>query len=506
MKASLMHADRDFDGQQPLPAQSDALTQDLELRTLLGAMAGQDKLLFEVARVALLTGTHGDVGTILHRQDVLKDCLNSPALVRQLYGIAVEAIENKREYYIGVFRNYPSGTLYDGIKALQFLTSRLKRLKSFADEHAHRFESKGFANLFTTLRREFGDDYFAAIQDHLRELAFRGGVLISAGLGGGNEGTGYILRKPHGPPRNWLQRLIDRVLRREPPGYTYRLQERDEAGARILSEMRDRGINLVANALAQSTDHILSFFGLLRTELAFYVGCLNLHDQLESKGVVVSFPRPQPRGTRRLHVDELRDASLVLTTPGHVVGNALDADGKNLVIITGANQGGKSSFLRAVGLAQLMMQCGMFVAAKSFTAEVSVGLFTHYRREEDAMMKSGKFDEELARMSAIVEQIAPDSILLFNESFASTNEREGSEIAGQIVRAVLERHIRVLFVTHLYEFAHGTWERRGDDALFLRAERLPDGTRSFKLVRGEPLQTSFGEDLYEQVFARAETC
>ena len=182
------------------------------------------------------------------------------------------------------------------------------------------------------------------------------------------------------------------------------------------------------------------------------------------------------------------------------VGNDLDGDGKNLVIITGANQGGKSTFLRGIGLAQLMMQSGMFVAAGSFNADICRSLFTHYKREEDTTMESGKFDEELSRMSAIVDELMPHSMLLFNESFSATNEREGSEIARQIVRALLETRVKVVFVTHQYEFAHGFWEDKMDNALFLLAEREPDGRRTFKLVPGEPLQTSFGVDLYEEIF------
>ena len=58
--------------------------------------------------------------------------------------------------------------------------------------------------------------------------------------------------------------------------------------------------------------------------------------------------------------------------------------GKSLVIITGANSGGKSTFLRSVGLAQLMMQCGMFVTARILRASVCQQIFTHFIREEDA--------------------------------------------------------------------------------------------------------------------------
>src|SRR5439155_19374222 len=137
-----------------------------------------------------------------------------------------------------------------------------------------------------------------------------------------------------------------------------------------------------------------------------------------------------------------------------------------------------------------------FAPAESFSTNVCDGLFTHYKREEDATMKSGKLDEELSRMSAIVDHITSNSLVLFNESFAATNEREGSEIARQIICTLLEKRIKVFFVTHLYEFAHGFYDKHMENAMFLRADRQPDGRRTFKLIEGEPLQTSFGEDLY----------
>src|SRR6266487_1354022 len=203
---------------------------------------------------------------------------------------------------------------------------------------------------------------------------------------------------------------------------------------------------------------------------------------------------------RRHAFTGLYDVALALTLEQGVVGNDVNADGKNLVIITGANQGGKSTFLRSIGLAQLMMQCGMFVPAESFSANLCNGLFTHYKREEDISMQSGKFDEELGRMSTIVDNITPNSMVLFNESFAATNEREGSEIARQIVDALLEKRIKVFYVTHLSEFARGFYDKGRDDAIFLRADRQLDGSRSFKLIEGEPLQTSYGVDVYNKIF------
>lgn len=499
MKALLLHPDRDFDVKRAPPRQAPDLTQDLALDTLLDAMAGDDSLVREVARAALLTGTDNDIDTILHRQQVLRDALLNPQVVRDLYRLAVETIENRRKHWYGVFSTYPPAILHGAIDLMQMFVVMLKRLRAIADLHAGRFRSKGFTDLFATLQREFDDAYFARIEAHLDDLKFRGGVLMSAALGPGNEGRDYVLHRPPGRRARWLAWLPGRRA----ASYTFHLAPRDEAGARALGELRDRGINLVANALAQSADHILSYFDLLRTELAFYVGCVNLRENLAALDVPICFPQPLARGARRLAFGGLRDPCLALTAGRAVVGNSVDADGKRVTIVTGANQGGKSSFLRAVGVAQLMLQAGMFVAAESFAGELAAGLFTHYKREEDATMRMGKFDEELSRFSAIADALTPNATVLFNESFAATNEREGAEIARQIVGALLDRDVKVFFVTHLYEFAHGLFASARPDALFLRAERLDDGTRTFRVVPGEPLDTSHGKDLFDEVFAGA---
>jgi DNA mismatch repair ATPase MutS len=203
---------------------------------------------------------------------------------------------------------------------------------------------------------------------------------------------------------------------------------------------------------------------------------------------------------RKLRFRGLYDVCLSLHMEHRLVGNEAEADGKALTVLTGANHGGKSSLLRGMGVAQMMMQCGMYVGAEAYSGELCPSLLTHFIREEDAAMKSGKFDEELARMSEIADRLTPDAMIFFNESFAATNEREGSEIARQIVLALLEERVKVFFVTHLYEFARGFYDRQREDALFLRAERMADGTRTFRLLEGDPLETSYGEDLYRQIF------
>jgi DNA mismatch repair ATPase MutS len=518
VKAFLMYRDRDFDPQQIvsqlerdhrsrtaelearyrelLPWNEAALRQDLGLDILCDAMAGDDRFLLQVARLAILSSLT-DLDAVLYRQEVLRDCLKNEAVIREMYQLAVEAIARERKGYWSYFARYPAGILSRSVEVLQMFVVMLRRLRTIADEHATAFQSQGFLRLFRTLQDELDDTYFARIDEHLRRLKFRDGVLVSAQLGQGNKGINYVLRKPNKDERGLIERWLGK-----PEGYTFKLHPRDESGARALSELRDRGVNLVANALAQSTDHILSFFNMLRTELAFYIGCLNLHNRLTGMGEPICFPTPAQRKERLCAFRGLYDASLALSAGRMIVANDFQGDGKSLAIITGPNTGGKSTFLRSVGLAHMMMQAGMFAPAEAFHAGLCDRIFTHYKREEDAAMTSGKWDEELSRMSEIVDHVTPHSLVLFNESFASTNEREGSQIASEIVRALLERNVRVFFVTHMYELARGFSAQKMPDAIFLRAERLADGARTFRVKEGEPLQTSYGEDLYQSIFGQ----
>jgi hypothetical protein len=496
VKVYLLYAGRDFDWEAGPPPGHEDLNRDLELGTLLQAMAAGDKFLHEVSAKVLLASMD-DPDEIRYRQDVLADCLDRPEVIRQMYAVAAGALQDKRSLWGGYGGSYQnaSSNLSGAVSYLEAYVARLRQLRQIADDHGEEFRSDGMRRLFATLRSDLDDTYFEEISDHLKQLRYRGGVLISARLGRDSSPAGLVLRAPGEGRRRWAERLGigPRTT------YSFTISPRDDAGGQILADLTSRGINLVANAAAQSADHIGSYFTMLRAELGFYTGCLNLARQLAAKGAPVTVPDPAKPSALAFTCTDLRDACLELQSPDPVTGNDVQADGKPLVIITGASSGGKSTFLRSAGVAQLMMQCGMFVTARSYQASVTRGVFTHFIRGEDTGMTSGRLDDELRRMSVIAGQITPGCLMLFNESFAGTNEREGSEIASQIVRALLDAQITVFFVTHRYGFAGRFRRQDAYPALFLRAERQPSGRRTYKLAVKDPLPTSYGEDLYHRL-------
>ncbi|WP_196603025.1 MutS-related protein [Pectinatus frisingensis] len=494
MKAFLMYKDHNFDSAVQLPANAQSLIQDLELNSLFTVMADNDKFLFEIAQKVILNSLL-DKTTIIYRQTVLTDCLKNPAVIKTIYDLSIEAIKCEKKQYLWRINKYPSAILHRALNVLHSFMKLLKNLRNIAEIHKPDFISEGFVSFFTLLQNELNDEYLANVEACLSELNFTNGILISARLGKGSKGINYILRKNHYKKKGWLQRFFAHEKK-----FTIYIKNRDENGARALSQLNDQGINATAAVLAQSADHILAFFNMLRCELAFYIGCINLHHHLHQIGLSITFPQPVSSDKCCCSFQCLTDIplSLHLKSPG--ISNNLSADNKYLIIITGANQGGKSTFLRSIGVAHLLMQCGMYVPAKFFRANICHGIFTHYKREEDINMNSGKLDEELFRMNIIADNIFPHSLILFNESFAATNEREGSEISEQIVQALLESHIKVFFVTHQYTFANKFYQKNSTAVLFLRAERKTDKKRTFKLIEGGPLSTSYGADLYYKIF------
>ena len=493
MKTHLLYEDQDFDFGAELPPNHADLVQDLELTTLLEAMANGDRFLLDVSRRVVLASLD-DPQAIVYRQQVLADCIAHPEVIREMYEIAVGALEDKRGIW-GYNIHYPSSILSGAVNQLETAFVRLKQLRSVADDHVQQFRSAGMTTLLHTLQRDLDDEYFRSVALHLKQLRFRDGHLVSAELDRDNTGRVFVLRSPGAGRRSLKERLGigPRTV------HTFTIAPRDDAGSAALGEIISHGIDLVANAAAQSADHIWSYITTLRAELGFYVSCLNLWDRLLQRGLPTSFPEPVSWNGRVFTTSGLREICLALRSQDEVVGNDVDADDRPLTIITGANSAGKTTFLRSVGLAQLMMQCGMYVGADSYRASVCAGLFTHFSREEDATMVSGRLDEELRRMSVIADHIGPHCLILFNESFAATNEREGSEIGRQVVTALLEADITVFFVTHQFDFADGFRAQRGASTLFLRAERQTEGRRNYKLAAAAPLPTSFGEDVYHRL-------
>ncbi len=494
MQVSLMHPEQAFDWRQPLPDGTRDLAHDLALDGVIRVMAADDPFVAHVMEHAVLCSV-ADPQVIRYRQAVLADVLAYPHVIRAMYDLVVETLEKRRRHFWGGLASSSSSQLQAALDLIVLMVESMAHLRAVARDSRDLFGSEGLCAFTLRLEQDLSDEYLNQVKARLRDLKFKNGLHIGMRLGRGGKGVGSVLRGPEIRNAGW-QRLAHRE-----PSYSFRIADRDEAGYRALADIQNRGLHDVATTVVQAAEHMVGFFLQLKAELAFYLGCARLVNRLKELQLPLCVPDPVETGSRVMRFDGLYDVGLPLDVGGPVVSNRLNADGVSLIVVTGANQGGKSTFLRSMGLAQLFMQCGMYVPAKVYAMSVATSVYSHFARTEDAGMDRGKLDDELARMSQIVEIVSPGSLLLMNESFAATNEREGAAIARGVVEAFVESGVKVVFVTHLWACAEEWYRASYPRTVFLRAERLPDGQRSFRMIAGPPLETSFGADLYRQIFA-----
>ncbi|MFE3187634.1 DNA mismatch repair protein [Nocardia sp. NPDC059240] len=471
------------------------VADDLELSIMYGAMASGDQFIRTVA-ADVVPRSLNDFAVIEYRQRVVADSCANPALVRELYAIATEAA-GARRWMVGRDRG-ARGKLYLSLEPLTKLIGFLRQLRSTCEPSFSNFESEGFSGLTKTLTDNFGDEYLAEVERHIDILQFEHGFAISAELGSGGGIANPVLHEPPAPSRR-RQSVFGARGRR-----VVAVSDTDESAKKFIWRLVGNSLDRVADVVSHATDTIDHFFRDLRTELAFCVGCVNLFERLRHDGYAVCYPKPLPQGSGpSFSFRSLRDPALCLSAVSAVEANSIDGRGTQLTVITGANSGGKSTFVRSFGAAQLMMQAGMFVVAEAYEADIRSGIFTHFRVPDDSSMTYGRLNEELVRMRDLTNRIQPTSLVLWNEPFSSTSEREAAEILTPITEALLDSGVKVVVVTHLYDYASGLADRRRPTDLFLRANRLPDGSRTFQLEVGAPATTSHAMDIYRRVFDRS---
>lgn len=140
-----------------------------------------------------------------------------------------------------------------------------------------------------------------------------------------------------------------------------------------------------------------------------------------------------------------------------LVTNDIDfTDPKRIFILTGPNQGGKTTFLRAIGLAQVFFQAGLYVPAQHAEMSPVRNIYTHYPKTERKLIGEGRLGEELREISEILKCISKDSLFLMNESISSTSAYDSYVISKNIVKSLKQIGPRVVFATHIHELSYET--------------------------------------------------
>ncbi len=191
-------------------------------------------------------------------------------------------------------------------------------------------------------------------------------------------------------------------------------------------------------------------------EVQFYLAYLEHIEPLEEQGLRFSLPRVAAGSTqeRASQTFDLALAGRLAATGGTVVVNDFQLRGtERILVVSGPNNGGKTTFARAFGQLHHLAALGLPVPGTDVRLLLADRVHAHFEREEELRTLRGGFEDELHRIHEILEAAGPDSVLIMNESFGSTTLHDALLVGSEIVRRISELGALCVFVTFVDELA-----------------------------------------------------
>ena len=186
-------------------------------------------------------------------------------------------------------------------------------------------------------------------------------------------------------------------------------------------------------------------------EVQFYFHWLDFLEPLKQAGLPFCFPVIHEK------LDDLKaldcfDLALALDKPDKIVTNSFTLTApEQILIVSGPNQGGKTTFARSFGQIHFLTSLGLMVPGREADVFLCDQVLTHFEREEDLANLSGKLQDDLIRLHAILEAATNKSIVIINEIFASTTLKDALQLGAHMLDALVEKGAPALVVTFLEE-------------------------------------------------------
>jgi len=277
-----------------------------------------------------------------------------------------------------------------------------------------------------------------------------------------------------------------------------------DALKKVVTDILKRTVNNLKSMLGKYVGVSGYSFLTLMPEIVFYIRFAELCDKIKAKGLPLCKARATDKNKRICNAKDLYNLKLGIRAAngeeGEIVTNDFTFDeNARIYILTGPNRGGKTTITQAVGLAFLLAQSGIYVPASAMEFSPCDNIFTHFPADENDTVDLGRLGEESKRLSEIFESATKYSLLLLNESFATTNVEEGLYIAKDVIKAMRYLGVRCVFNTHMHDLARNlekvNQKIEGTSKVESMVTGVENGNRSFKIAIAPPQGISYAKDI-----------
>jgi DNA mismatch repair protein MutS len=487
--------------------------------------------------LTILTEIQDDPDIINYRLDILNDFINIPELGEDIIYNINFLFDNRKFSHAKNVEHGSFLNLLSKIYAIENFIEYIRKFYTFINDYKDRVKSEGIKNFFNYITEVHDSQEFSAMASNIAHMK----KILQTNLSSVTLGINFdaymkpveaVILAISSKPFKKLPLIAEMFNIKSDEESPYGISTFHKLDPNLKYSGLDgtlfQDLECISRQVVEGFTQCLELYYDMNVERIldlqeqcdFYFGAAKFVKYLKSHGLKMCRPEVAPKEDRIYYVKDIVDLPLVLMLKKEnvntdfgkaVVANDVNmSDNGRIFILTGPNSGGKTTYTRAIGVAQVLCQAGIFIPGTSARISPVDRVYTHFPKEEVVAIDTSRLTEEYRHFVNISTYATRYSLILFNEPFSSTTATESQYFAEGVLKCIRRMGCRAVFTTHLLELAHRIdkihSETQGDSNIISMVAGMETGggifgnksRKTYKITPGLPYASSFASQVIEK--------